>query len=173
MYISPGSVFDGLGFFAIASIIHRIPMGSAHISACPMKFSLPGTHTQWFEPGRNTVIFPVASISATVASLVMMSGPDKSARRILAFTISSDMLLSPVIAYPCTLRLSPRGHFGPTSSIVKSRLDGRKRYGRPEPREATELTAGVDVEIRWFARWRVLPPRHCSAPRCAGRTRDA
>jgi hypothetical protein len=64
-----------------------------------MMFSLPGTHTHWFLPGRNTVISPCASISATVASLVMLSGPDMSARRILAFTISSEMLLFPFIAY--------------------------------------------------------------------------
>src|SRR5580692_7331673 len=34
------------------------PMGSKLISACPIIFSLPGTHTHWFVPGRSTVIFP-------------------------------------------------------------------------------------------------------------------
>ena len=36
-----------------------------------------------------------------------------------------------------------------------------------------KVTAVVDVEIRLSARWRALPPRHCSAPRYAERRRDA
>jgi len=34
------------------------------------------------------------------------------------------------------------------------------------------VTAVVDVEILWFAHWRALLPRRCSAPRYAERRRD-
>src|SRR5260370_20552084 len=53
------------------------------------------------------------------------------------------------------------------AAILSSRRNGLlKRPSTLEPQY-------VDVEIRLFARWRELPPRHCSAPHCAERRRDA
>src|SRR5580698_3063773 len=92
--MSPGSVFDGFGFPAVRSSIQRIPIGSAHISAAPMMFSLPGIHTHWFVPERKVVMLPWPSISTTVASFVTHSGPDSNARRTFAATIASAMWLS-------------------------------------------------------------------------------
>src|SRR5258706_11520673 len=44
----------------------------------------------------------------------------------------------------------------------------------PGPRrERPKITAVVDVEIRLSARWRALPPLHCSASHYAERRRDA
>src|SRR5437870_10040881 len=44
------------------------------------------------------------------------------------------------------------------------------RHG-PTRLERPKVTAVVDVEIRLSARWRVLPPRHRSAPHYAERRR--
>ena len=112
-------MFVGLGFFAITSIIHCIPIGSAHMSAAPMTFSLPGTHTHWFVPGRKTVILPSGPISLTVASRVMTSGPERSARRILAFTISSDMGTSPFTFVHC-IRLRRGADVGSGTYVVRA-----------------------------------------------------
>src|SRR5579863_8695637 len=80
----PGAVFVGLGFFAPISIIHCKPMGSAHIGTLPITFSSPGEQTQSLVPLRRMTRLPSAPISATVASLVMLCGPDSIALAILA-----------------------------------------------------------------------------------------
>src|SRR5271170_6368600 len=148
----PGVVFVGLGFFAIASIIHCIPIGSAHMSVAPMMFSLPGTHTQWFVPGRNTVILPSGPISVTVASRVMQSGPDRSARRSLAFAISSDMVASPFIWFHSLARGgAPTLGAGPTC-CAQPAADDRPQAARLPP--ATDPTNSLReiVALRAFLR---------------------
>src|SRR5271170_1287234 len=171
----PGVVFVGLGFFAIASIIHCIPIGSAHMSVAPMMFSLPGTHTQWFVPGRNTVILPSGPISVTVASRVMQSGPERSARRILAFAISSDMVASPFIWFPsfagggaptlgggpCVLRPARRRRQAPCGQAAT----GDRSHELPVRDRGTESISAGDLVRHVLPERRVrgeesLPARH-------------
>src|SRR5580700_5631400 len=106
------------------------PLGSAHMSAAPMMFSFPGMHTHWFVPVRKTVILPSAPISVTVASRVMTSGPERSARRIFAFTISSDMGTSPFIWFTALA-------WGATPTLVLAPAqpvpDDRLQVARPAP----------------------------------------
>src|ERR1700691_1865645 len=133
----PGVVFVDLGFLAITSIIHCIPIGSAHMSAAPMTFSLPGTHTHWFVPGRKTVILPSGPISLTVASRVMTSGPERSARRIFAFTISSDMVTSPFTSFTA-FASGAAPTLAPGRWSAQPAPDDRPQLARPAP--ATDPT---------------------------------
>jgi hypothetical protein len=49
----------------------------------------------------------------------------------------------------------------------------RRRSSRPKRLARPKITTVVDVEIPLSARWRALPPQHCSVPHYAGRRRDA
>src|ERR1700733_4848973 len=78
----------------------------------------------------------------------MLSGPDKSARRILALTISSDMLLSSFIAL---------SSIGPSSEAFSTlrRWDARAWEGtdilgvaRPAPAIAVSTNARRDMAVR-------------------------
>jgi hypothetical protein len=80
----PGAVFVGTGFLALMSIIHCSPMGSAHIGTLPITFSSPGKQIQLLVPWRRMMRLWSGPISATVASLVMLRGPDDIALAILA-----------------------------------------------------------------------------------------
>src|ERR1700752_623612 len=67
----------------MASIIHCLPMGFMHIGGSPILFSFPGVQTHSFVPLTRTVRVRSAAISATVASLVTCSGPERRALVIL------------------------------------------------------------------------------------------
>src|SRR5580704_12056359 len=101
MYIVPGAVLVGLGFLSIASIIHCMPIGFMHIGGAPILFSSPGTQTHSFEPFASTIMLPSAAMSATVASFVTTSGPDRRALRILGSTALSPVCESPPVASLC------------------------------------------------------------------------
>src|SRR5260370_34761331 len=92
--MSPGDVLVGRGFLAITSLSHTIPIGSRHMSVVPILFWSPGTQTQSFVPARRTLRLPSRSISATVASLVIQSGPASMARLIFSRLISSAVMCS-------------------------------------------------------------------------------
>jgi hypothetical protein len=49
----------------------------------------------------------------------------------------------------------------------------RRRSSRPKRPERPKVTPVADVETRWSARWRALPPRHCTASHYAERRRGA
>src|ERR1700735_1142077 len=98
----------------MASIIHRIPMGFMHIGGSPILFSFPGVQTHSLVPLTRTVIVPSAAISATVASLVTCSGPERRALIILGSSALS------VIYWPPGVGSSNAGSSRPVSSIVES-----------------------------------------------------
>src|SRR3984893_16036302 len=110
----PGAVFVGFGFPCMASIIHRIPMGFIHIGGSPILFSFPGVQTHSFVPLTRTVIVPSTAISATVASLVTCSGPERRALVILGSSPLSVMYLPPGFGSSDTVS------FRPVSSIAES-----------------------------------------------------
>src|SRR5271154_2325217 len=53
--------------------------GFMHMGGSPILFSFPGVQTHSFVPWTRTVMVPSAAISATVASLVTCSGPERRA----------------------------------------------------------------------------------------------
>src|SRR3984885_13318725 len=70
-------------------------MGFMHIGGSPILFSFPGVQTHSFVPLTRTVMVPSAAISATVASLVTCSGPERRALVILGSSALSVMFESP------------------------------------------------------------------------------
>ena len=59
-------------------------------------------------------------------------------------------------------------HLGENSALAEY-----TRSPRPKRLERPKITAVVEVEIPLSARWRALPPQHCSARHYAGSRRDA
>src|SRR5260370_36021374 len=98
----------------MASIIHRIPMEFMHIGGSPILFSFPGVQTHSFVPLTKTVKVPSAAISATVASLVPCSGPERRALVILGSSPLSVMYWPPGVGSLDTVS------FRPVSSIVET-----------------------------------------------------
>src|SRR5712692_3113685 len=66
----------------------------------------------------------------------------------------------------------PQAFLGVLSSSTKRRSGRRRKRSRRPKRLERNFTEVADVETRLSARWRALPPRHCSAPHCAERRRD-
>src|SRR5271169_4189990 len=85
----PGDVLVGLGFLAMMSMNHCMPISSAHMSAEAV--STPGMHVQPLVPSRSTVSVPSAPISTTFAPSRIAGGPDFSARAMRYSVMTSDM----------------------------------------------------------------------------------
>jgi hypothetical protein len=138
MYIIPGAIFVGLGFPCMASIIHCMPIGFMHIGGAPILFSSPGVQTHSFDPFASMIMLPSAAISATVASLVTTSGPDRCALRILGSSALSAICESPPTASFCS------GYFGSGSPVT--RKPGRAIEAWPA-NPASEVVAAMVVAM--------------------------
>src|SRR5271156_3231826 len=83
MYVTPGTVFVGLGLWALASANHCNEAASTHMGGCPTTFGLPGMQVKPLFPWRSTTVLPCASVSTILAERAISVGPADIARAIL------------------------------------------------------------------------------------------
>src|SRR5580700_11475547 len=103
-------------------------MGFMHIGGSPILFSFPGVQTHPFVPLTGTVMVLSAAISATVASLVTCSGPERRALVILGSSPLSVIYWPPEVSSLDTVSFRPGSSTmeGPDRAALWPELLGSK-----------------------------------------------